>query len=594
MSEFSDFISNLLAKTDIVSLVSRYVSLQKKGGTHWGCCPLHHEKTPSFSVSENKQLFYCFGCQTGGNAITFLSKIESIDNIDAIKTLADWAGLKMPEKEFNSSIDSSQKKQRQEHLKNLLKDAALYYHKNLKIENNLASLYLKNRNIDSNIITRFGLGHSHSFDGVITHLEKLNYTKKDMLDAGLISQKADKYYDNFALRLIVPIIDIKGSIIGFGGRILKDEDFAKYKNSPQSEIFDKSKTLFAINLVKKKKQKEPLKAVIIVEGYMDAIALHKAGFDMTLASMGTALTINQARQIKNLVDNCYISFDGDISGQKAALKSLDILEDAGLKIKVISLPDKLDPDDVINKYGVQHYKQLIKDALELTLYKLHSLKNDYDLTSPDGKSAYAVEAVSIIKKHNNPIEWEEYLKIVQNNTGYPMQVLRKQADLHIVEEDAPIVPSQHLKPKDDKLLAAKEFVLSSIIAAKPYANTSEDIFSLLDDGNLQRIYCLINECLKADMAQGGAGEWGTHAWGHLHQSLINNYDQQDIDVITRLASYQHIDGDDADKFIKSILSLKINLIDKEIASLHEEYDRTKDMNLVIKINTLTKEKHELK
>ncbi|MCL2556702.1 MAG: DNA primase [Firmicutes bacterium] len=602
MSEFSNFISNLLAKTDIVSLISRYVSLQKKGGTHWGCCPLHHEKTPSFTVSDSKQLFYCFGCQTGGNAITFLSKIESIESIEAIKMLAESANIKLPERATLETIDSSENKRRQEALKKILREAAIYYNNNLVSSDNLAKKYLENRKIGQNIVTKFGLGYSKDFSSVIEHLEKLGLSKQDMKYAGLLGQKADKYYDNFAYRLVVPIIDDKGAVRGFGGRILKDEDFAKYKNSPQTDIFDKSEILFAANLVKKRKQREGLPYVIIVEGYMDAIALHNAGFDMTIASMGTALTTRQAKEIKLLLTSqdsknfsCYISFDGDVSGQKATLKSLDILAAAGLSVKVISLPDKLDPDDVINKHGKDYYQDLIKNATELTIYKLQTLKKDYDLNTFEGKAAYASAAINSLSRLGDKTKINAYLELIQKDTGYPLQVLRKQAEIFI-QEETPVPAYHYINPNavNKSLNDAKEFILSSIIAAQPYANTSDDIFLLLDDVDLQRVYCLINDCLKADIESGGIGQWGANAWGALHQALENNYSQQDIDTITRLASYQHIAGDDAEKFNKSIKVLKVNLIDKEEKKLKEEYDKTKDLNLLTQIKSLTQKRHELK
>jgi len=604
MSDFTNFISNLLAKTDIVSLVSRYVSLQKKGGTHWGCCPLHHEKTPSFTVSDSKQLFYCFGCQTGGNAITFLSKIESVESIEAIKMLAESANMKMPERAMLDEIDSSEAKRRKEALKQILKEAAIYYHNNLVQTDNLAGKYLKNRGITPNIIKRFGLGYSKDFSAVINHLENLGHSKQDMRSAGLIGQKADTYYDNFAYRLVVPIIDDKGAVRGFGGRILKDEDFAKYKNSPQNDIFDKSEILFGANLVRKRKQREGLPYVIIVEGYMDAIALHNAGFDMAIASMGTALTARQAKEIKLLLTApetspnankflCYISFDGDISGQKATIKSLEILAAAGLSVKVISLPDKLDPDDVINKYGAEYYERLRKNALELTEFMLSNAKKDYDLGTPEGKSAYAKTAVNIIKKFD-PVKIEEYLKLVQIDTKYPLQVLRTQAELYIQDDEPPVAFQPHENKAKEKQTEAKEFILASIIANKPYAKTRADIPELLGDTHLQRVYNIIVECLKSDIAQGGNGNWTATAWAAFHQLQGGSYSEHEMNTVTRLGSYQHIEGDGAEKYNSIIYSLEMELLDKKITQLTEEFNKTNDYNLLNEIKSLQSKIQELK
>ena len=515
--------------------------------------------------------------------------------------LAESVNMKMPERAALGEIDSSETKRRQEALKIILKEAAIHYHNNLVSSDNLAKSYLKNRNIGQNIIKQFGLGYSKDFSTVINHLEKLGHSKQDMKYAGLIGQKADTYYDNFAYRLIVPIIDDKGAVRGFGGRILKDEDFAKYKNSPQNDIFDKSEILFGANLVKKRKQRVGLPYVIIVEGYMDAIALHNAGFDMTIASMGTALTTKQAKEIRLLLTSpnqtkflCYISFDGDTSGQKATLKSLDILAAAGLNVRVISLPDKLDPDDVINKHGADYYEQLRKNSLELTAYKLEILKKDHDLSTPGGKSSYALAATNIIKRLENRIEREEYLKVVQKFTGYTMQVLYTQADLHI-QDDAPPVPFRPYETKaGEKLTEAKEFILASIIANKPYAGTRPDMPLLLEDSHLQRVYNIIADCLKADIAQGGKGEWSAKAWAEFYQIQAGNYSEAERNTITRLGSYQHIEGDGADKYNKILDTLEKDLIDKKILNATEEFERTKDIKLLEKIRTLQQEKRELK
>lgn len=582
MAEFDVFIQNLLNRTDIVALVSKYVRLTKKGGTYWGCCPFHNEKTPSFSVSESRQMFYCFGCQTGGNAITFLAKIESIEKIDAIKQLAAAAGMTLPEREYTNRTDKAGEEKKRIRLLALLKDAAQHYHQNLSLpQAKPAHDYLDKRKIEEKMITRFGMGYSLGFDEVIKYLLSKGYTNAEMKEAGIAAQKADSYYDTFFKRLMIPIIDISGNVTGFGGRILTNEDFAKYKNSPQSLVFDKSKNLFAVNLVKKKKQKDPasVKHLIIAEGYMDVISLHKAGFDTAVASMGTALTLNQARIIKNLTSNVYISYDGDAAGQKGTLRGLDILENAGLNVRVICLPDKTDPDDAINKSGTEYYRRLMKEALPLTAFKLFSLKPKYVLTTPDGKSNYAKEAVAIIARLENPVEREEYLKTVNAATGYSMQVLYKQAELP--QPDVPPAPrAEQDADITSSLDAAKEFILAELIAAKPYVDLKEDIYSLLEDEPLRRVFCLIMDALKS-------GEYKTGA-------LYSAADGEDEQLIAKLASYQSVEGDGAEKYLSCVRLLKLNALERRKAQIIDAYKETKDIKLLEELKNVQAEEMEIK
>ena len=385
--EFSDFISKVLDKTDIVSLISRYVKVDRKGNTYWACCPFHHETQPSFSISPDKQFFHCFGCKESGNAISFLMKIENIEFIDALKMLTEQAGLEMPKPKAGTYSQRVDKKER-EALYNLMRDAARHYHENLsnpraKIFND----YLKSRQITPAMVRKFGLGASLDFNEMIEYLLSKGYTYEQINKAGIAEEKDGRKYDVFGKRLIYPIIDNMNNVVAFGGRTLeKDVHFAKYRNSTQTEIFDKSKVIYGVNLLKKRKAMSPIKYVIMVEGYMDVIALHKAGFDTAVASMGTALTTKQARQLKLYSDLVYISYDGDTAGQKATMRGLDILRETGITVKVVRLPDGLDPDDVIKREGAQGYQKLLDEAIPLTAYKIDVLRAKYDLSDPDSKA----------------------------------------------------------------------------------------------------------------------------------------------------------------------------------------------------------------
>ncbi|MBQ7227306.1 MAG: DNA primase, partial [Clostridia bacterium] len=476
--DFSEFCSRLLDKTDIVKLISRYATLRRMGNSYKACCPFHNEKTPSFSIDPHKQLYHCFGCGKGGNAITFLSEIESIDRFDAIKLLADEANMELPE--FSGKRAPSIDKQQRLRYYELMRDAARHYHDNLKLPEAIkAREYIEKRNLPSNIVTRFGLGYSVGYDEMINYLRKKGYTFKEMKAVGLVEQKADKHYDVFHGRLIFPIINNFGQVVAFGGRVLEKTDYAKYRNSSQTDIFDKSRTVYALNLLKKKRQSGPIEYVVMCEGYMDVIALHKAGFDTAVASMGTALTANQAKQIKNYTDKVIISYDGDGAGQKATIRGLDILRDSGLTVKVASMPEGLDPDDVINKMGVDAYKRILDEAVTLTEYKLRLLRKKYSLSDRDEKTKYATEAVRVIKKLENPVEMEEYLTIVSKETGYDMNILRKQAEL-----DAPVQKSfedKKVEKTEEKSETHKTetFLLASLVSGKGYVNPShyEELFT---------------------------------------------------------------------------------------------------------------------
>lgn len=575
---FSEFIEKLLAKIDLVSVVSRYVPLKRKGKTLWGCCPFHHEKEPSFTVSEEKQFYYCFGCKESGNAITFISKMESIERIDAIKRLAEEAKMEMPE--YKKLGDEGLNREKRERLYSLMRDAARHYHDNLSSSRAKNALdYIKARSIPDNLVKRFGLGVSLDGNEIIGFLESKGYTKAEMKEAGIIEQRADSYYDVFYGRFMVPIINNFGEVIAFGGRLISPESHIqmKYRNSTNTPIFDKSKTLYAINLLKKKKQKEKINYVIIVEGYMDVIALHKAGFDTAVASMGTALTYTQAKMIKNYANTVFVSYDGDSAGQMATLRGLDILKSVGLTVKVVSLPDELDPDDLIKRDGPQAYQNALDNAVGLIEYKLELVKKAHDLTNSDGKTKYAIEAIKVIKTLENPVEREEYLAVVQKNTGYSMDILRRQADL----TDAPVeIKNQSETPsaerKQDKAVTrsnGETFLLACLINGKSFVSANDDLLPLLTDGTdrLLAKYCL-------DKIVSG------------EKPVISAlYETFDGEYIRALAEYDFKSANEVSieqSYRDYIKRLKGKSLEVELERLMREYSASKDSKILLQINKI--------
>ncbi len=575
--DYGEFINELLKKCDIVRTVSRYTTLTRKGGTYWGCCPFHHEKTPSFSVSPDKGLYHCFGCKAGGNVINFVSEIESVDKGEAIRILAKEANMEVPQYK-SGDRDYAREAKKRERLYKLTRDAARHYHENLSLPSAKAARdYLDKRGVGENLARRFGLGYSVSGAEMPTYLEKLGYTKAEMKEAGIVAQRADEYYDVFYGRLIFPILNNLGEVVSFGGRVLtQNPDFAKYRNGSQTAIFDKSRNIYAVNLLKKKKQTSGIKYVIMTEGYMDVIALHKAGFDTAVASMGTALTAVQAKLIKNYSNKIYISYDGDGAGQKATLRGLDILAEAGLDVKVVELPDGLDPDDVIKKRGAEFYSRLLDNAVTLTKFKINTLCKKYDLTASDGRAKFAVEAARIIKELQNPVEQEEYLKLLHSMTGYTMDTLYKQTEL-----SSPSEPVYHEPEEKAAAVSAPtmdgpvKFILASIICDKPYCDYTLDLLPYLE-GDLARRVC------EFGIRRFKTGEKG---------GLAGFYEltpPEDVPMLESLVNYPFLDGDDGAKYAECVKAVTVRYLTARKAGLAKIYDETKDAGLLKEISDTDK------
>lgn len=583
--EYGEFINELLKRSDIVRIVSRYTHLQKKGGTYWGCCPFHHEKTPSFSVSEDRGLYHCFGCKAGGNVINFISEIESVDKGEAIRMLAKEANLEVPQ--FKSGDrDYAKDARKRERLYKLMRDAARHYHENLWLPAaSAAREYLRKREVGDNLIKRFGLGYSVSGGEMIAYLEGLGYRKDEMKEAGIAAQRADEYYDVFYGRLIFPILTNLGEVASFGGRVLtQNPDFAKYRNGSQTFIFDKSRNIYAVNLLKKKKQASGVPYIIMTEGYMDVISLHKAGFDTAVASMGTSLTQMQAKLLKNYCDRIYISYDGDGAGQKATLRGLDILAEAGLNVKVVRLPDGLDPDDVIKKHGREYYGHLLDTAVTLTRFKIDTLARKFDLSLSDEKAKFAVEAAKIIKALENPVEREEYLKQLHEVTGYTMETLYRQTDLSPIPEKAEreSAPAQSSATAVAAMDASLKFVLASVLADKPYCDFTADVYPYLPDDFSRRVYGWGMERFKSGEKTGLA-------------AFYDQTPESDAGLLNELAAYPFLEGDGAEKYAECVKAIAVSALSAQKAALAKRFDKTKDADALRalrdverKINTIRK------
>lgn len=424
-TQLQEFLQTLKDKVNITDVASSYMSLEKKGANYWACCPFHHEKTPSFAINEADGFYHCFGCGESGDVIKLVQNLENVEFMDAVKLLAERAGLTVPQSEFDGGKTAELKRKKDAILK-ILNDTAHFYLKNLNSGNADKHLgYISKRKIPFEIIRKFGLGASLDFNSLPKFLLEKGYAKQDIVDSGVINEANGRLTDAQGGRLIFPIINAMNEVIAFGGRVLEKTDFGKYKNTKDTIVFNKRKNLYNVNLLKKLKREQTISDVIIVEGYMDTLSLYEAGFKNVVASMGTSLTQDQARLLKRYTDNVFISYDGDGAGQKGNMRGLDILKGEGLNVKVVPLPDGLDPDDVIKQRGADVYRECLNGALPLVEYKIKTAEQGLDLADPEDKRKYVSEALKIIGSVDSAVEQEDLLKSLHTKTGVSYESLKR-------------------------------------------------------------------------------------------------------------------------------------------------------------------------
>lgn len=460
-----EFIDDLQRRSNIVTIVSRYLPLEQKGRNHWGRCPFHLEKTPSFSVNEVDQYYHCFGCKASGNVFKFVMEMESVSFVEAVHILAGWAGVEVPVDEVSREQAMRAKKEREEMIA-CMKECAKHYHENL-LKSEVALEYLKKRGIDRDMITRFGIGYANGYTEIIEYLEKKGYKKDLLFRLGIIKEKDGRFYDSIGDRIAFPIINIYGEVVAFSGRTMKKQvDYAKYINTGDTPIFSKSKNLFAINLVKKAKQSGKLSTIIIVEGQTDVIALHKAGYHGAVASLGTALTVDQARIIKRLADDVIICYDGDSAGTKATLRGLDILKHENLNVRVASMPNGMDPDELLRTEGNLAVDRVLENSKPLVEYKLIKVKEKYNLKEFDGKAKYVDEAIDVLLGLEE-VEAEVYLDMISSASGVYKDFLRKKLKdrtLKLTENNTVASTAVRREVKKDTILTKTEIcVLANLL-----------------------------------------------------------------------------------------------------------------------------------
>ena len=411
-----DLIEEVRSANDIVDVVSGYVKLTKKGSTWFGLCPFHNEKTPSFSVSRGKQMYYCFGCGAGGNVVTFLMQYENFTFPEAMQHLADRAGISLPKQELSEA--GKKAADRRSKLLEINREAAKYYFHLLYSKRGERALsYFHERGLSDDTIRRFGLGYSDVYnDDLYRYLKNKGYSDDLLRGSGLISYREQKgAFDKFWNRAMFPIMDYNSRVIAFGGRVMGDGE-PKYLNSPETEIFDKSRNLYGLNYARSSRRK----GILLCEGYMDVIALHQAGFDNAVAALGTSFTSGHASLLKRYTDEVFLTFDSDNAGIKAALRAIPILKEAGITAKVINMNPYKDPDEFIKNLGADAYEERIRQAENSFLFEVRSLESDYNLDDPEEKTAFHKKIARMILRFPDELERENYITAIAEkyHTGF--------------------------------------------------------------------------------------------------------------------------------------------------------------------------------
>lgn len=432
----SDIVEQIKSNIDIVDVIGSYVPLKKAGSNYKGLCPFHGEKTPSFNVSQDKQFYHCFGCGAHGDVITFVQQMENLDFLDAVEKLADRAGL-----EFKRGSGSKAQEEKRDRLYDLSRQAARHFYKNLRDGDNPGIRYVVKRGISPETAKKFGIGYAKDqWQDMADFLEKQKLPREEGLETGLLSAgKNGKVYDKFRNRVIFPIFNARDKVIGFGGRAI-DDSTPKYLNSPESEIFKKKDNLYGLNLAKSAIRKQNM--ALVVEGYMDVVSLVEAGIEIAVASLGTALTPEQAKLLKRYADTVVLSYDSDRAGQAATLRGIDILRDAGLKVKVLQIEGGKDPDEYIRKFGKKAFEERMDQAVSFMEYKVKTIGARYDLSTTEGGIGFLEEISGELRKVRSPVEQDAYIKSVAEMTRISESAIRREVEQGGTKDPPPPPPPQ--------------------------------------------------------------------------------------------------------------------------------------------------------
>ena len=562
-----DYLQELIDKNDIVEYISRSVHLKRAGSTYKGLCPFHKEKTPSFSVSPDKQLFYCFGCGKGGTVINFAMQQENLDFVEAVKLLAEKCGMELPDDDNRSNENNLKKRQNIYKINSI--SGRFFYDKLFEQCGVAARDYIAKRQMVQSTVNRFGLGYAPEGNVLLKYLREQGFTDDEILESGVAGRSENgDIYDRFRNRLMFPIIDIRKNIIGFGGRVL-DDSKPKYLNSPETMAFNKSYNLFGLNLAKNSKEDY----LVLVEGYMDVIQLHQHGINTAIATLGTALTPEQARIIKRHKTEVIIAYDSDEAGQKATQRAIELLNEEGLKVRVLTMAGSKDPDEYIKTNGVGAFRKLIEDSQEQIEYKLKKLKLKYNLEDISQKSEYVNMAAREFISIKSPVEQELYVKKISAETGVSAEsIFAEMARLRAIREknkeisnfrsQSVIRPQKNSDLQQTRCKNAQKLVLSIMCYNKKQA---EYIIKNLNEAHFDDDMAQIFKVLK-NIRQNGA-----EPDGRIIVSSMPN--------VALAAEILHDDKniDDAEKATKQSVEIILN------------YNKTKNLQNALKNSDLTSE-----
>ena len=587
MLRYSDEIIEEVRQTnDIVDIISQYVHLKRSGRNYFGLCPFHNEKSPSFSVSPDKQIFHCFGCGVGGNVFTFLTKIEGINFVEAVQTLAERSNIQLPTLE--SGGDNAKEILKSKVLK-INEFAANYYHENLyKPESKIAQEYVKKRRLTNETLKSFKIGFSGSFDELYKQLKAQGFEEREILESGLVNKnERGQYIDRYRNRLMFPICDARGRVIAFGGRVL-DDSKPKYINSPENVVYSKGRHLFGLNVAKK--SKDIKQRLLIVEGYMDVISLHQRGITNVVAPLGTALTQNQGYLLRNNTEQIVLSFDSDEAGQTAKVRAMEILQNMGCDIRVLQMEGAKDPDEYIIKYGNARFQNLVEKAISVIEFKVKLLKQNLNLENTNDKIKFLNEIAKLIAKVDNTIEREVYIEKIADSYDISKEAIYAEVNKltysgeknsKILEKAKPVIRHEN----NNKIQVSE--------AIKKRENTIISILLTGDEG----IYQLIKQNIKIEDFKYPINKeivkklYEEFEKGNSNiNSIIDNLNEEEQNHITMIMAEDY-EINDMEKAIDDIIQAyqKENLNERKfeiLKQLDENIDDIKKKELEKELNNI--------
>lgn len=562
-----ELLEEIKNRNDIVDVVSQYVILKRKGRNYFGLCPFHNEKSPSFSVSPEKQIFHCFGCNVGGNVFHFIMRIENISFFESVKLLANRAGIELPQEEMSQEEEKREKLK--ERIYKINQDTAMFYHEQLYKPSSVAAQnYVKKRQLGNNTLKSFLIGYAGSNNELLNYLKSKGYNTEEMLESNLIGKSSDgRLYDKFKNRLMIPIFDVRNKVIAFGGRVL-DDSKPKYINSPEGIVYSKGRNLFGLN-VARKNSNGVLKRLLIVEGYMDAISLYQRGITNVVASLGTALTDNQGRLLRRNCEQVILGYDADGAGQAAIMRGIGILQSMGVDIRILQISGAKDPDEFVVKYGPEKFKKCMDNAISVVEYQVKNLKKSLDLNNTSDKIKFLNEIANILSKIDNSMEREVYIDKISESYQISKEAIYAEVNKRIFK-DRPMISKKTLEKTnlniasahndvDEATLRREKMLIYLLInyTEQSYERISKvcDLKYIKDEKNRQIIEKLYEEIKES----------------HNCENIMEQFDDENIiNYLSGILAYD-FEINDAEKAIVDIEKayLRESKIDRRNFIIHE-------------------------